>query len=89
MDWDGLVARLLHETQLHIIEAMRWIDRPLSSTELSRILDEQMRHQNILHHLARLEELEVVTLEFTSPERGKAKFFRLAAAAQERRTPPA
>lgn len=80
VDWDGLVARLLHETQLHIIEAMRWIDRPLSSTDLSRVFGMSVTHQNLSHHLGRLAQLGVVTLMYTSQGRGKAKFYRLAAA---------
>ncbi len=37
LDWHALVPRLVHETKVWIIEAMRWIDRPLSARELERI----------------------------------------------------
>jgi hypothetical protein len=37
LDWCVLVPRLVHETKVWIMEAMAWIDRPLSAQGLAKI----------------------------------------------------
>ncbi len=38
LDWGALVSRFVHPTKVWIIEAMRWIDRPLSASDLEKVL---------------------------------------------------
>jgi hypothetical protein len=37
LDWGALVPRLVHPTKVWVIEAMQWIDRPLSASELEMV----------------------------------------------------
>jgi len=56
-NWAALVARVLHPTYVEIIEALRWIDRPLTGTDLVRVLQGQrvgLRVERRLQQLARL-----------------------------------
>jgi hypothetical protein len=79
MDWDALIARLIHPTQLAVIEAMLWIDRPLSSAELVRVFDGEVVLSSVAYHVRRLSELGVLELTGTRQVRGAIEhFFRLA-----------
>jgi hypothetical protein len=60
MDWEGLIRRLLHSTQLQIIEAMLWIGRPLSATELSGVFGPTISLSSVSYHLKRLTKLGVL-----------------------------
>jgi Helix-turn-helix domain len=59
--WAELVARLLHPSQLQIIEALRWVDRPLSASELVQVLGTGQRLSTIAYHVRRLDSLGVLT----------------------------
>jgi hypothetical protein len=61
--WETLVARLLHPVQVEIIEALWWIDRPLSATDLLRVFEGRRVGLRIEHHLRRLSKLDAVELE--------------------------
>lgn len=52
--WAALAARLLHPLQLQIIEAMRWIDQPLSVSELVHVFCKEQRMSAIAYHVRRL-----------------------------------
>lgn len=79
MDWDALIARLIHPTQLAVIEAMLWIDRPLSSAELVRVFDGEVVLSSVAYHVRRLADLGVLELTSTRQVRGAIEhFFRLA-----------
>ncbi len=61
--WAALAARLLHPSQLQIIEAIRWIDRPLSVSELVQIFQREQRLSTVAYHvqyLAGIGALELV-----------------------------
>ena len=79
MDWDALIARLIHPTQLAVIEAMLWIDRPLSSAELVRIFDGEIVLSSVAYHVRRLADLGVLEQTGTRQVRGAIEhYFRLA-----------
>jgi hypothetical protein len=64
MDWGLLVPHLIHPTKVFIIEAMLWINRPLSATEFEKMAKSTIAISNFsyhLDHLARCEALEVIT----------------------------
>jgi Helix-turn-helix domain len=61
--WGALAARVLHPVQVQIIEALRWIDRPLSAGELLRVLRGEQAGLRIEHHLRRLRRLGAVALD--------------------------
>lgn len=58
--WGAPAARLLHPVQVGIIEALRWIDRPLSATDLFHVFEGKRVAPRIEYHLRRLTRLEAV-----------------------------
>lgn len=78
--WDGLAASLLHPTQLHIVEAMRWIDRPLSPSQLVRVFCEEETLSTVAYHVRRLAGLGALRITRQRKVRGTfEKSYRLAA----------
>jgi DNA-binding transcriptional ArsR family regulator len=71
VDWDGLLAHLLHPTQLQIIEAMHWIYRPVSAGQLVQIFDRDRKDLSAMsYHLRRLKTLKIVRFSSVSRIRG-------------------
>jgi hypothetical protein len=70
LDWCALVPRLVHETKVWIIEAMSWIDRPLSARELSRISGGCKSIADFEHHLLSLVKAGGVRRVSRTPVRG-------------------
>jgi hypothetical protein len=60
--WSALAARVLHPAQVEIIEALRWIDQPLSATDLLRVFEGERVGLRIEHRLRQLARLDVVAL---------------------------
>jgi hypothetical protein len=58
--WAALAGRLLHPVQFQIIEALRWIERPLSAGDLYRIFDEEPTWPAFVHHVRRLSVLGAI-----------------------------
>jgi predicted transcriptional regulator len=78
MDWDALIGRLVHPTQVAIIEAMEWIDRPLSPVELARVFEREVPLSSVAYHVRRLAELGVVVNTGMRRVRGaREHFYRL------------
>jgi hypothetical protein len=59
--WATLAALLLHSCQVQIIEAMRWVDEPLSASELVHVLGTGQRLSTIAYHVRRLDSLGALT----------------------------
>ena len=55
--WGMLAARLLHSMQVEILEAMLWIDLPLSASALANVLDRKVRPSTVAYHVLRLNSL--------------------------------
>jgi hypothetical protein len=53
---------VLHPVQVEIIEALDWIDRPLSGADLLKVLEGVEIRLRVQHHLRRLASLEAVVL---------------------------
>lgn len=82
LDWQVLVPRLIHSTKVLIIEAMLWIERPLSATELEKIARGTIAISTFTYHLDHLveaEALEVITKLKARRSQGakKEKFYFL------------
>jgi DNA-binding transcriptional ArsR family regulator len=80
VDWDGLLAHLLHPTQFQIIEAMHWIDRPVSASQLVQVFDRARKDLSaVSYHLRRLRTLKIVELSSVRRIRGaKERLYTLA-----------
>lgn len=69
--WGALAARLLHPIQVQIIEAILWIDRPTSASELVKIFNEELRLSVVAYHARRLDSLRALrTVRTRTPPRG-------------------
>ena len=55
--WATLGARLLHPVQVQIIEAMLWIDYPLSASELVKVFGGKPHLSKLAYHVRRLKSL--------------------------------
>lgn len=83
--WGELAIRLLHSTQVEVIEAMRWIDEPVSPSQLGKVLrDSEMpaerkaRNRTVAsfaYHVKRLVELRVLHFHSMRPARGVTETF--------------
>lgn len=74
-NWDTLVPYLIHPVKVAIIEAMEWVDAPLSPRELDRIFDEQFGVSLVAYHMRTLAELGVVEKVGQQPVRGALQTF--------------
>lgn len=60
--WGELAARVLHPVQVEIIEALRWIDQPLTAIDLLHVLDNKRVGLRIEHHLKRLRRIDALVV---------------------------
>lgn len=77
--WARLSGLLLHPVQLQIIEAMLWIGRPLSASEVTRLLGDRPSLSTVAYHFRRLATLGAIKPNKTEQVRGALKRpYRLA-----------
>lgn len=85
--WDALIGRVVHPTQLAIIEAMLWIGRPMSASELVAVFDdeEELGFSSVSYHVRRLaDDLGALKVVRRRPVRGAIEtFYRLAIARRQ------
>ncbi len=83
--WPALAARILHPIQVDVIEAMRWLDQPLSASELVQVFDRERRLSTIAYHVRRLYDLGALQpTGRREPVRGSIeRFYRLAIPGEE------
>lgn len=60
-DWSGLVALTVHPVKVAIVEALLWIDEPLSAVQFREILDREYSVSPISYHLRSLATYGVLT----------------------------
>lgn len=76
LDWGALVARSVHPTRLWIVEAMLWLERPLSATELEGIFDKKKKAlSSISYHMMVLVKFGIVREVSECPVRGATEHF--------------
>jgi hypothetical protein len=74
-NWDTLVPYLIHPVKVAIIEAMEWVDVPLSPRELDRIFDEEFGVSTVSYHMRTLADAGVVKKVRQRPVRGALQTF--------------
>ncbi|MFL5898000.1 MAG: hypothetical protein ACJ76D_06000 [Solirubrobacterales bacterium] len=83
--WSSLVASVVHPVKVAIIEALLWIEEPLSAVQIVRLFrgaGREFYDSNIRFHLRALVEIEL--LEPVNPQdsastlKGKRFYFRAA-----------
>lgn len=83
--WDALADRALHPVRVEIIEALRWIDRPVATPDLLLVFDAKHIGLRVEHHLRQLTRLGVVE---QGDEDGLIRSYRLAGAHCHSRSGP-
>jgi hypothetical protein len=79
-DWDLLVPHLVHPMKVAIIEAMMWIEVPVSPKELDLAFDEQYGVSLVSYHMRRLADVGVVEKVHQQAVRGALQTFYVLAA---------
>ncbi|MEX2107173.1 MAG: helix-turn-helix domain-containing protein [Solirubrobacterales bacterium] len=74
-DWDELVPRIVHPLKVAIIEALLWIDTPLSASELDKVLGGRFGISLVSYHVTKLAEAEAITKVGERPVRGALQTF--------------
>jgi hypothetical protein len=84
--WGELAVKLLHPTQLLIVEAIWRIEEPLSATLLQGVYEDRVDLSLFSYHCRHLEKIEVLEQVAEVPVWGVSeKFFDLADATGMRR----
>jgi hypothetical protein len=79
-NWDALILLSVHPMKVAIIEALQWIEVPLSPKELDRIFDEEYGVSLVSYHTRTLADVGVVERVRQQAVRGAMQsFYTLAA----------
>lgn len=72
LNWDGLVPVIIHPIQVAILEAMAWLERPVSSKQLERMFEEPTKHylSAVSYHMRSLAKRGAVEETGRRPIRG-------------------
>jgi hypothetical protein len=62
-DWAALVPRVVHPARVAIIEAMLWVGRPISATEMVQMIDEEVGVSSLSYHFRVLADRKVGVIE--------------------------
>jgi hypothetical protein len=73
--WESLVPLLVHPAKVAIIEAMSWIDLPLSATDLDRVLQGEAGVSLLSYHLRKLAEIGAIDRVRQETVRGAVQTF--------------
>ena len=90
LDWSALIPAAIHPIQITILEAMAWLDRPVSSVELRRMFQEPEYYylSAVSYHMGRLVDLGAVEAVDRESVRGAEKtYYRLVPAITEAHGP--
>jgi hypothetical protein len=82
--WDALVSRVLHPAKVEVIEAMRWIRRPLATSELCKVLDDTYTVSHLDYHVTALTKLSVLMEAGQEKVRGATKRYYVLAGRHRR-----
>jgi DNA-binding transcriptional ArsR family regulator len=75
-DWSALVSVVVHPLKVTIVETMAWIDRPLSASDLTKLIgDEKFGLSHISYHLVSLAEVGVLEVVRKREVRGATEKF--------------
>jgi hypothetical protein len=69
-DWEWLVSQTVHPMKVSIVEAIRWIDRPVTSNDLFKSFDRPGGIGNVGYHVTELAKMGVLYAVRQQPVRG-------------------
>lgn len=89
-DWGRLAPRVLHDVRIEIIEAMRYLGRPLSAADLRKVFEERYGLSLVAYHLQELAKAQAVVLVRSRRRRGSTeKFYEIRSELLKRQQPEA
>jgi hypothetical protein len=74
-NWEAALYGTMHPIQVALIEALAWVDQPLSPTLAVHLLDGEFSLSNLAYHVRRLAEARVIHQVDSIPRRGAAEHF--------------
>lgn len=75
-DWAALVAQTVHPVKVAIVEALRWVEQPLSATELTPMFEEaEYPLDMIVYHARGLLKLGSIEIAHSRQGRGACERF--------------
>jgi len=87
-DWGDLVPHLIHPLKVAIIEALEWVEVPLSPRDLDRLFYEQFGVSGVAYHMRTLARAGVVEKVRRRPVRGAVETFYALSASGSRSPSP-
>jgi hypothetical protein len=58
-DWLSLIPRIIHPIKVAIIEALLWVDQPLSASDLTKVFEQEFSLGLVAYHLKELDKVGV------------------------------
>jgi hypothetical protein len=74
-DWMALIPHALHPLKVAIIEAMGWIEEPLSAKDLDQLFDEEFGLSLVSYHMRMLGDMGVLEKAYQEAVRGALQRF--------------
>lgn len=75
-DWAPLVACVIHPAKVAIVEAMLWIEEPLSASAITAMHSDDEHSLGVVsYHLKELAKLDVIAKVSEMPRRGASEKF--------------
>lgn len=70
-DWESLIPLFVHPVKVAVIEALAWIEQPLSAAELVSILEGESHSLGVVaYHVSMLAKLGVIEVRHERQSRG-------------------
>jgi DNA-binding transcriptional ArsR family regulator len=77
-DWEALAFLVVHPLKVTIIEAIEWIDEPLSASDLTKVIDDdKLGLSHVAYHVKSLREIGVLKIVRRRTVRGAVEKFHL------------
>lgn len=79
--WDALVSQVIHPMKVAIIEAIRYVERPLSASDVRRSMEEARTVSFVAYHVKELVAMEALIQVSQRAVRGtEEKFYEIPSA---------
>jgi hypothetical protein len=86
-EWDMLVPYLIHPLKVAIVEAMSWIEEPVSPRELDRIFEDEFGVSLVAYHVRVLADIGAVEKVRQQAVRGALQTFYVLTAREPADSP--
>lgn len=75
-DWSTLVPQIVHPLKVGIVEALLWVDQPLSATDLTKLFDsDRYGVAHVSYHLVKLADIDALEVVRKREARGATEKF--------------